>query len=252
MEYLIDILQFSGPFDLLFHLIEKNEIDLNNLPISDITTQYIDHLNTLVHVDMDHLSEFMLLAATLLEIKSKTLLPGTDGAGDDSEEDPRADLVRRLLEYKKFRELAHYLDEREQAHCKSVYRKHLPENILAVPVELHKEVEFEFSEKALLKALSRLLSSLDAEDLERKRYFKKVGRDKWTVEEKISHLRVFFRQHVSAPFEKLFLADTTKGEIIATFLALLELIRTGEVKVRQSGLFDTILITRIEGGDPRP
>lgn len=249
MDYLIEIGLFSGPFDLLFQLIEKNEIDINNLPISEITTQYINHMNLLQSIDMDSLSEFMLLAATLLEIKSKMLLPVSNGENADDEEDPRDELVQKLIEYKKFKQLASMLDQREQDFSKILYRNQIPSQLLDFPANLHQSFDFDFSEKALLNALAELLSNLDSEDLNRKRYFKQIAPDNWTVEEKIRYLKDLFKHQKSMIFTKLFQSDSTKGEIITTFLALLELIRIGEICVRQQQLFTDILIIKTEAGE---
>ncbi len=249
MDYLIEVEQFSGPFDLLFHLIEKNEIDLHNLPISEITSQYIEHLKLMKIIDLDNLSEFMLLAATLLEIKSKMLLPEKSDKDLLSEDDPRDELVQKLIEYSKFKNLSLLLDKREQSYSKVLYRRNTPNDILNITTKLHKDIEFDFTENSLINALAELLSKLDSIDHNRKKYFKQIEADTWTVEDKIRHIRNIFVNHTTMEFEKLFHQDSSKGEIITTFLALLELIRTGEIKVLQKRIFDSIQITKSKAGE---
>jgi len=249
MDYLIEVEQFSGPFDLLFHLIEKNEIDLHNLPISEITSQYIEQLNLMEIIDLDDLSEFMLLAATLLEIKSKMLLPEKYDKDPESKEDPRDELVQKLIEYSKFKNLSLMFDKREHAYSKVIYRKNMPSDVLNLTTKLHQDIDFDFSENALINALAELLSKLDSIDHNRKKYFDQIKPDAWTVEDKIGHIRNLFVDHTTMAFEKLFHPDSTRGEIIATFLALLELIRTGEIKVLQKHIFDSIQITKSEAGE---
>ncbi len=249
MDYLIEVEQFSGPFDLLFHLIEKNEIDLNDLPISEITSQYIEHLNLMKIIDLDDLSEFMLLAATLLEIKSKMLLPEKSNNDAEAGEDPRDELVQKLIEYSKFKNMSLVLDKREHDYSKVVYRKNIPSDVLNITTKLHQDIDFDFSENALINALAELLSKLDSIDHSRKKYFNQIKPDAWTVEDKIRHIRNLFINNTTMAFEKLFHPDSTRGEIIATFLALLELIRTGEIKVLQKHIFDSIQITKSEAGE---
>lgn len=249
MDYLIDVATFSGPFDLLFHLIEKNEIDLNDLPISEITSQYIEHLNMMKIIDLDNLSEFMLLAATLLEIKSKMLLPERYGNDSDSGDDPRDELVQKLIEYSKFKNLSFALEKRENDFSKVLYRKTAPGDVEAIAAKLHHDIDFDFTENALINAFAELLSKLDSIDHNRKKYFNQIKPDEWTVEDRILHIRNIFSNRTTMAFEKLFHPDSSRGEIIATFLALLELIRTGEIKVLQKHIFDSIQITKSEAGE---
>jgi segregation and condensation protein A len=249
MDYMIEVGQFSGPFDLLFHLIEKNEINLHDLPISEITSQYIEHINRMEIIDLDNLSEFMLLAATLLEIKSRMLLPDANAKDGDIKEDPRDELVQKLIEYSKFKNMSIMFDKREQDYSKVLYRKNTPLEVMNITTKLTQDIEFDFNENALINALADLLTKLDSIDHSRKKYFNQINPDKWTVEDKINHIRNLFKTCKTMDFEKLFHADTSRDEIITTFLALLEIIRTGEIKVVQMHLFDTIKITKCEAGE---
>ncbi|MBK5251948.1 MAG: segregation/condensation protein A [Peptostreptococcaceae bacterium] len=249
MDYTIEVGQFSGPFDLLFHLIEKNEINLHDLPISEITSQYIEYMNRMEIIDLDNLSEFILLAATLLEIKSKMLLPDSNEKNMDEKEDPRDELVQKLIEYSKFKKMSIMFDKREQDYSKVLYRKDTPREVMNITTKLNQDIEFEFDENALINALADLLTKLDSIDHNRKKYFNEINPDKWTVEDKINHIRNIFITCKTMDFEKLFHSDTSRDEIITTFLALLELIRTGEIKVVQKHLFDTIKITKSEAGE---
>jgi segregation and condensation protein A len=249
MDYTIEVGQFSGPFDLLFHLIEKDEINLHDLPISEITSQYIEYMNRMEIIDLDNLSEFMLLAATLLEIKSRMLLPDANEKNVNGKEDPRDELVQKLIEYSKFKKMSIMFDKREQDYSKVLYRKNTSQEVINITAKLNQDIEFEFNENALINALAELLTKLDSIDHNRKKYFSQINPDKWTVEDKINHIRNLFKTCKTMDFEKLFHSDTSRNEIITTFLALLELIRTGEIKVLQMHIFDTIKITKSEVGD---
>lgn len=249
MDYKIEVEQFSGPFDLLFHLIEKNEINLHDLPIAKITGQYIEYMNRLEIIDLDSLSEFMLLAATLLEIKSKMLLPDKGGDDGETREDPRDELVQKLIEYSKFKKMSMIFDKREQDFSKIIYREDTHKEALNIKTKINSNMEFEFNENALINALADLLSKLDSIDYNRTKYFKQINPDTWTVEEKINQMRTVLEKCTVLDFDSLFKLDASRDEIITTFLALLELIRTGEVRIVQKHLFDKIQIIRPEAGE---
>ncbi len=244
MGYEIKLKTFEGPLDLLFHLIEKNEIDIYNIPISEITNQYLEYINSIQNLDMEVASEFLVMAATLLEIKSKMLLPNPVEEQLEFEADgidPRRDLVVKLIEYKKFKTAADFFKEREDLHGRILFKaqEHLEDyidkkNVLIENVSFEKEI--------LINAVNRLLKKANREDQNRKEFFKELKRDIYTVDEKIVLIRNMIINKDEIGFNDLCQNDNSKLEIIVTFLALLELLKLKEIKIEQSKIFGEISI----------
>jgi len=234
MSYKVKLEVFEGPLDLLLYLIKKNEIDIYDIPIAEITEQYLEYLELMRMLDLDIAGEFLVMAATLIHIKSKMLLPPEEAELLPVEEDdPREELVRRLLEYKKFKEVAGILQDLEGQRKKMFTRD------IAFPME-HGEVFFEASLFDLITALTRVLKDVPKE------VFQDIVKDEFTVEEKVHDL---LHMLVNAPIlylSGLFKKAKNRLEIIATFLAVLELIRLKEIIVVQSQSFGEIEIIRNE------
>ena len=244
MDYKIKLEVFEGPFDLLFHLIEKNEVDIYDIPIAKITDQYVAYLSTLQSLDLEVASEFLVMAATLVQIKSRLLLPKPPRPeAGEPEPDPRDELVVRLLEYKKFKAVAALLGEREQSQGL----------VFTHPVNVDAYIE-EFAEKNplqgvtlsdLLDALQEVLQRVEAEDR-----VEEISREEITVRDK---MREIIRRVILAPggiyFRELFRGSRTRTTIVITFLALLELIRLGKVLVRQSENFAEMMICRFQAAE---
>ncbi len=251
MAYQIKLEVFEGPFDLLFHLIEKNEVDIYDIPIAKITEQYLEYISVMQMLDLEIASEFLVMAATLLAIKAAMLLPKPPPAYPENIEedyDPRDELVEKLLEYKKYKVMADYLREKETFMQKVYTRPNAMEMFLHL-----------FSEENPLEgiSLSSLLDSLK-EVLDRVAEQELVGeipRDEVTVKDKMREImrRLFFRKQGLA-FRDLFKPKAARVEVIITFLALLELIRVGKLKAYQSGPFGDIMIygREKEGGPDVP
>ena len=239
MAYQIKLEMFEGPFDLLFHLIEENEVDIYDIPIAKITEQYLDYISTMQMLDLDVASEFLVMAANLLSIKAKMLLPkppAVDEGVPEEDYDPRDELVEKLLEYKKFKLMAEYLQEKE-SFMTTVYTRQNEEEAF-----LHL-----FSEENPLEGISlfNLLDSL-REVLDRAAEQELTGeipRDEVTIRDKMKEImrRLFFQKQ-GITFKDLFRPKVSKVEIIVTFLALLELIRKGRLKAYQSKVFGEIMI----------
>ncbi len=225
--YQVELSGFQGPMDLLLYLIQKDEIDIYDIPISRLTEQFIRHIEVMQAVALDQAGEFMAMAATLLVIKMKMLMPRPAEAGEEPEEaDPRAELVRRLLEYKRFKEAARALqaceDERARYHVRQT-----PYPFLATQ-EFEPQLRLEIFD--LLSALAAVLDRVQAVPVHH------VLREPFTVEEKIVLIQAAVRQQAAMRFEEFFRHDAIRMEVIVTFIAILELVRRGELKVFQTEL----------------
>jgi segregation and condensation protein A len=242
----IQLPEFEGPLDLLLFLIRKNRIDIHEIPIAPITRQYMEYLELMRELNLDVAGEFMVMAATLIHIKSKMLVPlsPTEAAGAEEElEDPREELVRRLLEFQRYKEAAGVLHQQAQIRAATWIR---PDS--AVPV-------FDAAAEEMLEAGLFDLISAFKELLERRKTLlalEVTGEGK-SVEQRMDELMELIREGESLEFLELFASQNTKGEMIVTFLALLELIRLKHVKVYQRGLFGGIRVFRPVGpAAPQP
>ncbi|MDK2919098.1 MAG: segregation and condensation protein [Candidatus Petromonas sp.] len=249
MDYKIKLETFEGPFDLLFHLIEKNEIDIYNIPISKITSQYLDYVDKIKELDMEIASEFLVMAATLLEIKSKMLLPNPVEEQlefDVKGVDPRRDLVMKLIEYKKYKDIAELLKHREEVYGKVHFK---PQDDLEEYVDRHKYkmVNLKMEEEILIKAVKKVLNKASRMDNNRKKFFKELKREVYTVDNKINLIKERLNKSNCVNFLDLVNTNCSKLEIIVTFLALLELLKLKVITIKQESLFEDIYIYRQEG-----
>jgi len=236
MTYKVNLEIFEGPLDLLLYLIKKDEFNIEDIPISAITKQYLQYMDLMRMLDLDIAGEFLVMAATLMHIKSKILLPPEDTEEEKSEEDPREELVKKLLEYRKFKEAAEQLKARETQQ-KEVFSRPAARQ----PIEdngREDEPYFEASIFDLLSAFSKILKEVP------KNKFYELVKDEVTVSEKIHEIFHILVKKPVIYFLELFGKARNKIDIIATFLALLELIRMKEVKVRQDKIFGDIKIIR--------
>jgi segregation and condensation protein A len=223
---------FEGPLDLLLHLIKKNEVSITDIPIATITEQYLATLDLLQSLSLDVAGEFLVMASTLIHIKSRMLLPAGDDGDDDEDEglDPRDELVRRLLEYQRYKEAAQDLDQREVL-SRDVFTRS------AAPVEEAGPRGFrEVSVFELLVALKRIIDRLPKDT------FHEVTLEKITVREKMTHLLDVLRAQGSVLFENLFAAANSRMEIIVTFLAMLELVKVRAIRIVQEVMAGPITI----------
>jgi segregation and condensation protein A len=233
MTYKVKLDVFEGPLDLLLYLIKKEEINIYDIPVAKITEQYLEYLELMEMLDLNIAGEFLLMAATLMHIKSRMLLPPEELTLEEQEEaDPRAELVKRLLEYKKFKEAAGELAKRESTERSIFTRKASDEADPATGQY------FEASLFDLISAFSKILKKLPKE------VFHEIIKDEVTVEEKIHEIFHKLVNEQALYFSGLFKDFSSKIEVIATFLAVLELIRLKEILIMQVGLFGEIQITR--------
>src|ERR1700674_221447 len=232
---------FAGPLDLLLHLIRKNEVNIHDIPIALITAQYLHAIALMQELDLDVAGEYLVMAATLIHIKSKMLLPRPETAAgvDGEEEDPRDALVRRLLEHQKFRAAAGLLHEREQVRSA---QWQLPDERIAAIAGDGYEPELEVDLFSLLAAFQAVV--------QRARLRPKVllPSEQLPVEVRIDQLLVRLSETEACGFDDLFADAGDKGGLIVTFLALLEMIRLQLVRVFQAGSFGPIRVYK----RPRP
>lgn len=228
--YNIKIPVFEGPLDLLLHLIKENKVDIYDIPIALITRQYLEYLEFMRELNLDIASDFLLMAATLIYIKSKMLLP-KDETEELPEDDPRLELVERLLEYQAIKQAALELKEMEEEWSGVLSRPPLPLDD-AGPEEL---CLFDVNIFDLLGAFKRLLDRLPPETVE-------INSEVLTVKDRISFILNVLEYSDSVRFDDLFDGLKTRESLVVTFLALLEVIRLGLVRVYQEGLFSVIWI----------
>lgn len=233
MSFLPKLSAFEGPLDLLVHLIEKNKIDIYDIPIAEITDQYMEYLDNADTDDTDFLSEFLVMAATLIEIKAKMLLPAEDEA--EEEDDPREELVKQLLEYKLYKYMSGSLKEMEQAAPKSMYRQQqLPDDIASYvpPVDYDLLLEDVTPEKLsafFSQAMMRYEASLNKEA----KQYGKIRKEPVSLPRRMDEIRQCVRENKKCGFLSLIEERPDKENIIVTFLAVLELMKSGDITGKQ-------------------
>lgn len=247
MSMLYKLEVFEGPLDLLLHLIDKNEVDIYNIPISEITDQYMEYLASMQEFQLDVTSEFLVMAATLLSIKSKMLLPKPpvieiDGLEQDGEIDPRMELVQKLLEYRKYKGIAEHLREKEIGRSLIYTRE--PEDLTPYAPEIKENPLEGIHLGDLVLAFQRALRRSAARNR-----VTKIQRDEISVKDRIGQVVEALEQSGGRVlFSKLLGDELDRDEIIVTFLAILELIKIKKVSCYQHGLFDEIVISLREEG----
>ncbi|MFQ9515519.1 MAG: segregation and condensation protein A [Eubacterium sp.] len=238
---------FEGPLDLLLHLIEKNKVDIYDIPIVEITEQYLVYVNQMPKDDLDLTSEFLVMAATLIDIKSRMLLPKEiDENGEEI--DPRAELVEKLIEYKMYKYAAGELRDMQVYAGKSLYRNpSVPEEVLKYepPVDLDKllaDVNLAKLNEIFQMVLKRQMDKIDPV----RSKFGKIEMEEVSLPEKIDYVTNTLRKKKRCSFRQLLEKQSSKMDVIVSFLAVLELIKIGQIEVHQDNTFDDIYIDSIE------
>jgi segregation and condensation protein A len=222
---------FEGPLDLLLHLIKRNEVSISDIPIAAITEQYLATLEVMQSLNLDVAGEFLVMAATLVHIKSRMLLPLTEDEDDEEEgTDPRAELVRRLLEYQRFKDAADQL-ERRDVLARDVFVRAAPPAEEVDPPGFREVSVFE-----LLTALRRVMERLPKDAVH------EVTLEKITVREKMTLLLDILRAQGPILFEALFAEVKTRMEVVVTFLAMLELVKVRAIRIFQEEMTGPIQI----------
>jgi segregation and condensation protein A len=242
-DYKVKFEVFEGPLDLLLYLIKKEEVDIYQVNLTRLATQFIEYIETMRLLDLEVAGEFLVMAATLMYIKSRELLPvdqQVEAEGEDEGDDPRWELIRQLVEYKKFKDAASQLAGLE-ARQEQIFPR--------APVKL------EFEAEAPRRAEASIFDLLNAVNVVLQRFGQRpdqrdIFEDKWTVSEKIEHLMRALGEKGRLRFSDLFEGVTSRSEVVVTFLALLELIRLKQLTAMQAEHFGEIEICRAEPAEP--
>ncbi len=237
MNYKIRLDIFEGPLDLLLYLVKKDHLNIYDIPIAKVTQQYLEYINFMQLLDLNIVGEFLVMAATLMQIKSKMLLPAEETAVLEEEQDPRAELVKRLLEYEKFKQVAENLRQREVSQ-QEVFKRPKIEMPEDAKTQSKEEVYFEASIFDLISAFSRALKDIPRE------VFYEVVKDQYTVEQKVHDILHMLLLQPEIKLSELFAKAKAKMEIIVVFLAILELAKMKEIVARQDTQFEDIIIIR--------
>ncbi len=242
---------FEGPLDLLLHLIEKNKLDIYDIPISEITGQYLDYVNKMEEEDLEIISDFLVMAATLLEIKSKMLLPKED-TDEEEEGDPRAELVARLLEYKKYKCISHELSDLEDGASLFLYHEQdIPAEVAKYipPLDLSRlfhNVTVERLHALYIDAMRRKEASID----KIRSKFGVIQREKISLQGKIKDVLSYARKHGRFTFRRMLSQKKhTKMEVVVSFLAVLELMKMGKIRLQQDEPFSDMDIESVDDGN---
>jgi segregation and condensation protein A len=243
MDMTVKLQVFEGPLDLLLYLIEKNKVNIYDIPIVEITNQYMEYLTEMKKRDLNILSEFLVMAATLIDIKSKMLLPSNPDE-EEEEEDPRAELVQQLLEYKMYKCMAYELKDRQIDAERVMYKAPtIPDEVAAFeePVDLEELV----SDVTLAK-LNEIFQSIMKKQVDKidpvRSKFGKIQKEEVSLEERMNYLEDYAKTHRQFSFRNLLAGQSGKMEVIVTFLAILELMKMGKIFIYQDHIFDDIRI----------
>ncbi|MBZ0166744.1 MAG: segregation/condensation protein A [Candidatus Omnitrophica bacterium] len=244
MSYKLRLDVFEGPLDLLLYLIKKNDIDIKDIPIVKVTEQYMEYIEMMKLLDLDIVGDFLVMAATLIQIKSRMLLPPDPTEEDEEELDPRDELARRLLEYKRFKEIAETLETHELQR-KDYFARRLDEDQVQQLKDDSREVFFEASLFDLITAFQEALNRTPEEIIH------EIVQEEYTVEDKIHDILHALISQDSMSVYALFKQCRNRQEVVVSFIAILELIRLREIKAFQSAPFDDIQILRNTGNKDR-
>jgi len=246
-DYKVKLEVFEGPLDLLLFLIKKDEVDIYDISIERITSQYLEYMEAFQVLNIDLAGEFIVMASNLLYIKSRTLLPKDQQMGEEDaeEDDPRWELIRQLIEYKKFKEAAAQLRNREHLQENLFPRvpakPDLPDQDDNLPIE-------DVGIFDLINAFQKVLKRIE----DKREDLREIFAENFTVADKIDHLLKVTGSGVSVRFEECFAGAASRAEIVVTFLAMLELIRLKQFRVRQTDHFSEIWIEPVNEPSPTP
>ena len=235
---------FEGPLDLLLHLIDKNKIDIYDIPIVEITNQYMEYIKAMEKEDLNVMSEFLVMAATLLDIKCKMLLP-KEVNEDGEEEDPRQELVEQLLEYKMYKYMSYELKDRELESERVMYKTPtIPQEVMEYeqPVNLD-----ELLGNLTLQKLNHIFKDVMKRQVDKidpvRSKFGKIEKEEITVEVKMTEVEAYALMHERFSFRDLLTSQSSKTQIVVTFLVILEMMKAGKISIEQEQPFDDIVIT---------
>ena len=238
---------FEGPLDLLLHLIDKNKIDIYDIPIVEITNQYMDYIRAMEREDLNVMSEFLVMAATLLDIKCRMLLP-KEVKEDGEEEDPRQELVEQLLEYKMYKYMSYELRDREAEGQRAFYRApDLPEEVKEYVEPIDMDALLGDLTLAKLNSIFQDVIRRQADKIDPVRStFGKIEKETVTLSQRMEDIRTFARKSRRFSFRELLTSQKSRTQIVVTFLAVLQMMKEGSIRTEQEQPFDDILITWTE------
>ena len=243
MEMTIKLQVFEGPLDLLLHLLDKNKVNIYDIPIVEITAQYMEYITEMKRRDLNVMSEFLVMAATLIDIKSKMLLPKSEEEQEE-EEDPRAELVQQLLEYKMYKCMAYELRDRQMDAGKVMFKEPtIPDEVMAYEEPIDME---ELVSDVTLAKLNEIFKSIMKKQVDKvdpiRSKFGKIQKEEVSLEDQMAALEEYAKTHSHFSFRDLLESQSTKMEIVVTFLAILELMKMGTIFISQDKIFDDIKI----------
>lgn len=230
MSYRVKLNVFEGPLDLLLHLVKKNEVELPDIPITEITDQYLAYLDLLKQLDLDIAGEYLVMAASLLYLKSRLLLPLEETPEEEEGEDPRAELARQMLEYQRFKEAAETLIGREMLNRDVFVRPPIP-----VEPDGKDDVVYDLSLGDLLDALQDVMTRVDSQEVHQ------IMLEHVSLRDRLCAVLDTLREKREVFFEQLFPQNSTRLQVLVTFLAVLELVRNRMIQVRQENAFGPIV-----------
>lgn len=244
MSLSVKLEAFDGPLDLLLHLIEKNKIDIFDIPIVEITEQYMEYMAHMETRDMDVMSDFLLMAATLLKIKSKMLLPAPVNE-EGEEEDPRAELVARLLEYKMYKYASYELKDRQIDASRHLFK---PATVPDEVANYQEEIDVgELLSDIDLSRLQDIFKDMMKKQVDKidpiRSKFGNIEKEKVSLSDRMIYIEEYARYHKKFNFRKLLGEQTGRINLIVTFLGILELMKLGKLEIAQEKIFDDIWIT---------
>lgn len=243
MSIPIKLEAFEGPLDLLLHLIDKNKINIYDIPIALITEQYLDYIKQMEAKNLDIMSEFLVMAATLVNIKSRMLLPAPE-ADEEEQLDPRQELVNRLLEYKMYKYASEELKDKQQDAARVLFRlPSIPKEILDYKEEIPVDELLADLTLAKLYDIFKSIVKKQADKIDPiHSKFGKIEKEEVNINERFAKIQEYGLSHRKFSFRELLKAQHSRMEIIVTFLCILELIRMSRINIEQESLFDDINI----------
>lgn len=247
MSISVKLEAFEGPLDLLLHLIDKNKLNIYDIPITLITDQYLEYINAMQEKDLEIMSEFLVMAATLIHIKSKMLLPKEEKQEQEAEEDPRKELVERLLEYKMYKYMSYELKDKQVDAEKVLFKQpSIPDEIKDFKEEINID---ELLAGITLNQLHHIFQAVIRRQTDKidpiRSKFGKIEREEVNLAQKLDQIMSYGRTHRTFSFARLLKEQATKMDIIVTFLAVLELMKVGNITIVQEETFGDITLTYV-------
>lgn len=243
--YNIKVPVFEGPLDLLLHLIKENKVDIYDIPIAVITGQYLQYIEMMEELNLDVAGDFLVMAATLIHIKSRMLLPVDEEAPGEEQEDPRLELIQRLLEYQTFKDASLGLREKEEEWMNIFHREPIKDEEAEAESTEPELYLFDVNLFDLIGAFKKILNTAPPEVV-------RITREALTVKDKISHIMEMLENNDTVRFEDFFKEDRSRVHIVVTFVALLELIRLGLVRAYQENDFGNIWVINPQKKETQP